>query len=509
MRPTKVAKTVFADAVDSTTEDVAMADLEAVTESSNTSAPEPLNDSNSEQPIDEPAIETTAAVSEAEALPPTNVVPVPSDEDEPMADTEEAPAVEVPHPIEATEVAPKVSSAVEESKEAVVEEPTEALTEQIKKTDSDAGDEPKIVDVDVGAMDVDMADVASAVNGSAVEMAVEPAVKASEEKKEVKQVGAEELPAVVETEGPREEVQKIVVDEAATADLILGKAPEVESELKPLEQKEDVVDDAVKGEVAVEKTVMEVNETEATATPTAQDEHSEAAVAVTEPALPVNVDGVQNGVQPPVTVVDAQTVSLSDQQITNGNAAELTIPITVEQSDTASTLITSSSPAILSASSETNERTETTSSDTTAGKEKVSRVEITIEQVEKLPGQTTQTTTTTHIVKEIIIKEQQHVVSPGAKSEEIIAADVTEQLNAKTNGSDVMAKTNGKEVVAEVGEEEEEKNGDDSDKENEVSTTNGSGAAAAIAESEHLADVVLKKCTSGDKPIETVPDVTA
>lgn len=566
-----------ADAVDSTTPDVIMAEPdtdpippseEKPTESS-ISGPEPQIAVVTEQPVGLPITEAEASVTEAEALPPSTVVPVPSEEEDvPMAETETAQLNEprasiveeepkVPISEEEFKVSTNeetkapvvdpivvVSTPSEEPKEQVpieMEETTE-LTEQIKKTDSDAGDEPKIVDVDVDSMDVDMADVASVVNGNgvaevvelvetekvAVVEAVEQAVKATEEVEKAElmkdmAVTANEVQENVEADKiiepveAMEEEKKVEVDDS----LIVEKKTEVETEIKPVDEVEDVVDEVMKEfvvePVTTEKTEMEIQESteETSNTQKAQSEAVE--VAVTKPE-PVKMDEEMNGVNVPTTA-DSQTVTPSDVKITNGDSEttvpEVVIPVIIEQSVTDST---TSPTAILSSSSETNELTETTASDSASGKEKVSRVEITIEQVEKLPGQTTQTTTT-HIVKEIIIKEQQ--VSPTKTGETNATKESTqvpiEQLNGQTNGSAVehISKTNGKELLADD-DEESEKNGDDSDKENEVSTTNENGAAAN-AESEHLAEVVLKKCTTiaptaapdSNMPTETVPDVTA
>lgn len=567
MRPTKVAKVeddTIPDAVDSTTSDVTMTEPESIslpetkpTEASG-SVPEPST-IISEQPTAE-AI-ASAVVTETEVLSPKNVILVPSEADDvlPMSEPEtptveyiksatieeikeivvEEAKLDVEEESKATVVEEKpkapieVATAEESKKEdpvAMVEEPE--LTEQIKKTDSDAGDEPKIVDDDnVDSMDVDMADAASVVNRTASANVVEQigtanmeetgvaqvelAVEATEEDVAVStdETKEEEMQTVKVAEIPKEvEENKIEVEGVPNVDLIENKTSDKENQvdMNPVKQIEEVVDVAMEDEAVVEPVPTEKTEME----DDAQLKHSESVTAV-------KMDEEMNGVETPITV-EAQTDPSPDLKITNGNTdtttAEVTIPVIVEQTEASSTVTDSTtSPAVLSTSTtETNELTETTSSDSTTAKEKVSRVEITIEQVEKLPGQTTQTTTT-HIVKEIIIKEQQHV-SP-TKSEE--TADVpTEQLNGgQTNGNTVehtATKTNGKEMTTNDGEED--KNGDDSDKENEVSTTNGSGAAATV-ESEHLAEVVLKKCTTAatagaaaadpNKPIETVPEVTA
>lgn len=569
------------DAVDPTTPDVTMAEPEPIKSSeelpiepsSQTSAPEPTIASEP-LPIDEPTIEATAdLVTDAEALPPTTVVTVPTEEmeeDVPMAEVK----VDVPQPTtpEETNVTsadePKlpvvekiIDQPVDELKVTIVEdekvaspeeEPvvamdeTPELTDQIKKTDSDAGDEPKIVDVDVNSMDVDMADVASAVNGSDTEAVVgelaetetalieaveEAAVGVTVEQVEQVAVTNDMILKDVETAKPKTEEVDIPVDVMPAVDSIVEKEQleKLETELKPIEPTENVVDEIME-EAGVEsdpteKTDMDITETDKSATQNAQEEeikeHSDDAAALVAAVTEPNpVDQEMNGIVEAPIIADSQTLPPSERKITNGNAetttAEVAIPIIVEQSSVTDS--TTPSPAILSTSSETNELTEITSSESPTGKEKVSRVEITIEQIEKLPGQTTQTTTT-HIVKEIVIKEQQHV-SPTKSMESAeadTAKDTTEPLNGQqTNGNTVVEHsltTNGKELLMAVDDnnDEVEKNGDDSDKENEVSTTNGSDAAAATAESEHLAEVVLKKQQATDslKPIETVPDVTA
>lgn len=569
MRPTKLAKTEdpVSEAVDSTTPDITMADAKSIqtTEVRSSEHPQqPTIITNAEHPaIVAPIITTTVSASEAEALPPTNVVSVPTEEEDvPMAEataveefttsvTEEAKAepkitiienttqsavkelvAEIPEEPKAVVVVEPKSPASEESKEdvSVAKEETIGSTEQIKKTDSDAGDEPKIVDIDVDSMDVDMVDVASSLNGNgadAVELVealkVEKKIAAIEKVQIVDAVQAvEPLKEVVEQEAVKseevseemqdaekaivskecDEEKKTVVAEGLPVELIEGK----ESDLGVNTESNQTVEEAVVKTVPTEIREVDVTKT-TTETLSTQNKHSESVVSLIE------TDEAINGIVTPISA-DSQTVPC-DPNITNEETettAEVTIPIVVEQSGTASVSDSNNtSPSILSTSSETSELTETKLSESTIGKEKVSRVEITIEQVEKLPGQTTQTTTT-HIVKEIIIKEQH--VSP-TKSVEIAAATketnevTTEQLNGQTNGNadEHIVKTNGKELAIDV---EAEKNGDDSDKENEVSTTNGSGATAN-AESEHLADVVLKKCTAVPTaaPIETIPDVTA
>lgn len=549
----KTEEAPVSDAVDSTTTDIAMADAgpieapkEIPSETPDLKLSEnivPVSDVP-EQPIEEPIVVVNALITDAEALPPTSVVPVPSEvEDVPMAEpgtVEETQASGKEETKAPTEDEPKEDTLV-----VMEEETSEELTEQIKKTDSDAGDEPKIVDVDVDSMDVDAADVASSVvNGSVVadpvevpnesdkelgavvELAVEATEDVATEKKIVKSDEAHEelkLESVEEYIKPIENEVKTVVDDLPMAvDAITEKVldPEVVLDVKAIEQTENVVDEVIAEKVvavepsSTEKTEMEVTENLIESSTQAND-NVDAEIVETHPVK-------TSEVEIPITA-DSQTDPSSEVKITNGTSSatrtdEVTIPVIVEQSDASPVTHSTTSPqAILSTSSETNELTETTASKTSAGKEKVSRVEITIEQVEKLPGQSTQTTTTTHIVKEIIIKEQQHVsptksVDIAEPTIETTAVPQTEQLNGQTNGNaaDHISKINGKELDA-----EDEKNGDDSDKENEVSTTNGSGTAAAIAESEHLADVVLKKCAattvaSADsiKPNETIPDVT-
>lgn len=459
-----------------------------------------------DEAVVEPIVEPLAAIADAEALPPTNVVTVPTEEqDVPMTECE----------------APKKND-----EPAVVQDDDTKLTEQIKKTDSDAGDEPKIVGDEVGdSQDVDMADVAvSAVNGGGdklVDGVKEPAVeleKADVDEK-TKQVSVTIDETVVAT-GKSEEEDKIIAYEApAEVEGVIEEKvePNVDADTEHVEKSAEVLDevsaDGVVEPIGSEKTDIVFTESE--------PQHSEAVVAVAE-ANTLKLDDEKNDNDKPISA-DSQLVTSSDLKLTNGNSEvateeEVPIPITIEQSDaSSSTTDSSTSPAILSTSSETNELTETTSTDLATGKEKVSRVEITIEKIEKLPGQTTQTTTT-HIVKEITIKEQQHVVS-AAKTENAeakkVSTDVStnEQLNGqpiKSGAVEHIAISNGKELAA---VDTDEKNGDDSDKENEVSTTNGSGTATADAEL--LGEAVLKKCaptvaaTDPSKPIEAVPDVTA
>lgn len=127
-------------------------------------------------------------------------------------------------------------------------------------------------------------------------------------------------------------------------------------------------------------------------------------------------------------------------------------------------------------STQTTEMRETIETNTKTNKEKISRVEITIEQTDRQYGQTTQTTT--HIVKEISITEQ-------------LVCGKTHANQPETNGkATVEPRENGKvDVSAEAnGKEKSEVN--DSDKENEdeeSGTLNGDSK-------DLVCDVVVKKC---------------
>lgn len=127
---------------------------------------------------------------------------------------------------------------------------------------------------------------------------------------------------------------------------------------------------------------------------------------------------------------------------------------------------------------QTTESREIIEKNTETNKEKISRVEITIEQTDKQLGQTTQTTT--HIVKEISITEQlvcgkkelSDTCKESVNPKEIeIKPDIQETITSDSKASEKLELEileNGNiETVTETNGNDDKKEGNDSDKEND------------------------------------------
>lgn len=180
-------------------------------------------------------------------------------------------------------------------------------------------------------------------------------------------------------------------------------------------------------------------------------------------------------------------------------------------SDTTSATATGKNPATTHMT-EISEIVETISNHS---KEKLSRVEITIEQIDKQLGQTTQTTT--HIVKEISITEQNVcgknivlIVPTDIKKETVTnidkKAESTEEktcgiekevasINPETKVDSERGSHNGKSESSTNGNGKSE---NDSDKENDVDTVS-TNCEDKLESSSLTADAVLKKCPETSK----------
>ena len=182
----------------------------------------------------------------------------------------------------------------------------------------------------------------------------------------------------------------------------------------------------------------------------------------------------------------------------------------------------------------TTERTEISEvieTNSESSKEKVSRVEITIEQIDRQKGQTTQTTT--HIVKEISITEKINTKAAGEADEKTSQLTESENSNKKeipiedattldtvekSSQNGVVKAASKDEVMVSITLEESaeksassptspppptngsSKTADDSDKENEVST-NGDVVKDIITPPP--TETCAKKCSESAKSLET------
>lgn len=228
-----------------------------------------------------------------------------------------------------------------------------------------------------------------------------------------------------------------------------------------------------------------------------------------------------------VTVIPVEEKTAEPTQIlSNGSSIAdepKDVPIQVQhevvlKSDTSADINTSTATDTDTATTQMTEISEVVETNSNNSKEKVSRVEITIEQIDKQLGQTTQTTT--HIVKEISITEQKVCgkniasVPTDNKSEAVTNIDktsVTEEkicsavkeipsINSEIKVDSERVSHNGKCELPTNGKEKSE---NDSDKENDVETEN---CEDKLESSSLTAEAVLKKCPETAK--STTPAAT-
>lgn len=264
---------------------------------------------------------------------------------------------------------------------------------------------------------------------------------------------------------------------------------------------------------------------------------------VTEPEIKpslVNADKPieSNNVNPVSTtktdVMETNEITVTESEINNKNNDEKMLTDNDDVTEKTNNLVETKSddiviPVINCESSNakqesantthTSESRETIEKHTDTNKEKISRVEITIEQTDKQLGQTTQTTT--HIVKEISITEQLVCGNKSLSKESVNAKEIeieiqtgvqeeTANADPKTSSEKLEneIRENGNiEKVTETNGNDDKKEGNDSDKENDE----GEKSTPLNGESKDSAnEIVVKKCPDvlTDAPDDAASGVT-
>lgn len=226
-----------------------------------------------------------------------------------------------------------------------------------------------------------------------------------------------------------------------------------------------------------------------------------------------------------VEVVVLNVNGNATESSSNGNSVEEKVedvPVKIHHivvtpsSEESSTIdVSISSPTIIATTTTTQQQktevSEVIETNSETSKEKVSRVEITIEKIDKQPGQTTQTTT--HIVKEISITEQKYSAN-STKTDDADKIDVTTDKEEKMVVDTVI-------TVAAAPDEKKTQNGNtengmsklenDSDKENDVdesmiTSNNVEDVPTTIPAAD--SDETLKKCSDLTTAVVTTTTTT-
>lgn len=276
------------------------------------------------------------------------------------------------------------------------------------------------------------------------------------------------------------------VIEAAVVNGDENKDQSVDDKTIPTENNELITSEAVvSAEIVIAKPIVD--------TPAAEAVSTESSVNIETDEI-IKVNGVtaaeassSNGNS--IEGMDVTTTTTT----TNTNTVPIKVHHIVVSAEQSTTDESVSSPTLLpTQQQQKTEVSEVIETNSESSKEKVSRVEITIEQIDKQLGQTTQTTT--HIVKEMSITEHCGGNSTTKNGDSEIAAAAATSTKDETMDTAVVADE--KKIQNGKSENGIQKSETDSDKENdidEVAPKNGDELSAALTDS--TSEESLKKCS--------------